>query len=191
MSVMTMVVFAAQFLDSSYVYSYFGVRGVVSLSSKAKLTGDGTWNNVYEVEKKGYETILANNTVHETAPNFASTATTNEGLYKAQDDLGTSYYFRGAVDNNWVKYGKYTKDTYITVDSNDNYSLVESCNGLNLCAKLASKGDDMYWRIIRINGDNSIRMIYTGTSAPDNSTKVVMTESMKQVSNMEQVKGVI
>ena len=35
----------------------------------------------------------------------------------------------------------------------------------------------MYWRIIRINGDNSIRMIYTGTSAPDSNTKVVMTES--------------
>ena len=98
-------------------------------------------------------------------------------MYKAQDDLGTSYYFRGAVDNNWLKYGKYTKDTYITMDSNRNYSLVESCNGLNLCAKLASKGDDMYWRIIRINGDNSIRMIYTGTSAPDSNTKVVMTES--------------
>ena len=54
---------------------------------------------------------------------------------------------------------------------------VESCNGLDNCLKIASKGDDMYWRIIRVNGDNSIRMIYAGTSAPDNNTKVVMTES--------------
>ena len=113
-----------------------------------------------------------------TSTDFANVTTASDkGMYKAQDDLGMSYYFRGAVDNNWVKYGKYTKDTFLTIDNNDNTSLVESCNGLNLCAKLASKGDDMYWRIIRINGDNSIRMIYTGTSAPDNNTKVVMTES--------------
>ena len=113
-----------------------------------------------------------------TSTDFAKVTTASDkGMYKAQDDLGTSYYFRGAVDNNWVKYGKYTKDTYITADSDGNYSLVDSCNGLNLCVKLASKGDDMYWRIIRINGDNSIRMIYTGTSAPDSNTKVVMTES--------------
>ena len=134
--------------------------------------------------KKGYETILANNggaasMTTLTSTDFANVTTASDkGMYKAEDDLGMSYYFRGAVDNNWVKYGKYTKDTYITADSNYNTSLVDSCNGLNFCIKLASKGDDMYWRIIRINGDNSIRMIYTGTSAPDNNTKVVITESI-------------
>ena len=113
-----------------------------------------------------------------TSTDFAKVTTASDkGMYKAQDDLGTSYYFRGAVDNNWVKYGKYTKDTFLTIDNNDNTSLVESCNGLDNCLKIASKGDDMYWRIIRVNGDNSIRMIYAGTSAPDNNTKVVMTES--------------
>ena len=160
--------------------------------SQAQLGGKNFTGKIYAISKgcssedgssvkKGYETILANNggkTVIEakTTPDFTTSATTNEGIYAAQDDLGMSYYFRGAVDNNWVKYGKYTKDTYITVDRN-NFSLVDSCNGLNICIKLASKGDDMYWRIIRINGDNSIRMIYTGTSAPDSNTKVVMTES--------------
>ena len=133
--------------------------------------------------KKGYETILANNggaasMTTLTSTDFANVTTANDkGMYKAQDDLGTSYYFRGAVDNNWVKYGKYTKDTYYTYDGDYNYSLVSSCDGLDNCFKIASKGDDMYWRIIRVNGDNSIRMIYTGTSAPDNNTKVVMTES--------------
>ena len=160
--------------------------------SQAQLGGKNFTGKIYAISKgcssedgttvkKGYETILANNggkTAIEakTTPDFTTSATTNEGIYAAQDDLGMSYYFRGAVDNNWVKYGKYTKDTYITVDRN-NFSLVDSCNGLNICIKLASKGDDMYWRIIRINGDNSIRMIYTGTSAPDSNTKVVMTES--------------
>ena len=162
--------------------------------SQAQLGGKNFTGKIYAISKgcssedgavvkKGYETILANNggvasITTLTSTDFATATTASDkGMYKAQDDLGTSYYFRGAVDNNWLKYGKYTKDTYITMDSNRNYSLVESCNGLNLCAKLASKGDDMYWRIIRINGDNSIRMIYTGTSAPDSNTKVVMTES--------------
>ncbi len=162
--------------------------------SQAQLGGKNFTGKIYAISKgcssedgttvkKGYETILANNggaasMTTLTSTDFATVTTASDkGMYKAQDDLGMSYYFRGAVDNNWVKYGKYTKDTFITADSNNNYSLVESCNGLNLCAKLASKGDDMYWRIIRINGDNSIRMIYTGTSAPDSNTKVVMTES--------------
>ena len=105
-----------------------------------------------ETIEPAYKTILANSKVNETTPNFASTATTNEGLYKAQDDLGTSYYYRGAVDNNWVKFGK------------------------------DSSGKDIYWRIIRINGDGSIRMIYTGTTAPMENTKVVMTGTGTQIS---------
>ena len=82
---------------------------------------------------------------------FANVTTANDkGMYKKADDLGTSYYYRGAVDNNWVKFGK--------------------------------EGDkDIYWRIIRINGDGSIRMIYSGTTAPTESTKVVMTGTVTQI----------
>ncbi len=100
------------------------------------------------------ETIKLGSTelvVNSETPDFNQIATTNEGLFKAQDDLGTSYYFRGAVDNNWVKFGK------------------------------DSSGKDIYWRIIRINGDGSIRMIYTGTTAPTESTKVVMTGTGTQI----------
>ena len=129
-------------------YIRYGARPVISLSSKAKLTGDGTWNNVFEVEKKGYETILANNTVNETTPDFSKVTTASEkGLYAADDDYTAttgmkSYYFRGAVDNNWVKFGK----------------------------DISNK--DIYWRIIRINGDGSIRMIYTGTTDPSTDSSV-------------------
>ena len=65
-------------------------------------------------------------------PDFSQVATTDEGVYAAQDDYGTSYYFRGAVENNYVKFAGY------------------------------------YWRIIRTNGDGSIRMIYDGTQAHAN-----------------------
>ena len=69
---------------------------------------------------------------NEGTPDFNTVATTNEGIYAAEDDLGTSYYFRGAVENNYVKFAGY------------------------------------YWRIVRINGDGTIRMIYDGTSAHAN-----------------------
>lgn len=111
---------------------------------------------VFSIE--GYKTILINNgggnTTYDSAityikgkptPTFSKVATTNEGMFAANDSQGTSYYFRGAVNNNWIKYGK------------------------------DSSNKDIYWRIIRINGDNSIRMIYSGTTAPTSSTSVVMT----------------
>ena len=139
----------------------------------------------YEV-LDGWKTILINNgngatTVEEaktyiegrttsTTPDFSTVATTNEGMYSAPDDLGTSYYFRGAVDNNWLKYGKYTKDMY-----NCNNGTISATDTGNSCTKIASSGDAIYWRIIRINGDNSIRMIYSGITPPTESTKVIKT----------------
>ena len=126
--------------------------------------------------KKGYETILANNggaasMTTLTSTDFATATTASDkGMYKAADDLGTSYYFRGAVDNNWVKYGKYTKDMY----NCKNGILSETDTG-DSCTKIATKGDNIYWRIIRVNGDGSIRMIYSGTNGPNVNTKVIKT----------------
>ena len=123
----------------------------------------------YDSEPKGYEKILLDNgngtTIVAEAkayiegkgiPDFSTTATTNEGMYAADDDYTAttgmkSYYFRGAVNNNWVKFGK------------------------------DSSGNPIYWRIIRINGDGSIRMIYSGTTAPTSSTATVMTGTGTQI----------
>ena len=67
-------------------------------------------------------------------PNFTKTSIDDKtnGIYSAKDDLGTSYYFRGNVTNNYVKFA------------------------------------NKYWRMISINGDGTIRMIYAGTSAHAN-----------------------
>ena len=66
---------------------------------------------------------------------------TNSYVCSAPDDYGTSYYFRGNVENNWVKFA------------------------------------NTYWRILRINGDGSIRMIYAGDAsvidALDNKEEVL------------------
>lgn len=51
----------------------------------------------------------------------------NEGLIKSVDNLGTSYYFRGNVLNNYVLF------------------------------------ENMLWRIVRINGDNSVRIVLNST----------------------------
>ena len=47
----------------------------------------------------------------------------DSGLFMAQDDYGTSYFYRGTVRNNYVDFAGFT------------------------------------WRIVRINGDNSVRLI--------------------------------
>lgn len=69
-------------------------------------------------------------------PNFASAATEDEGMFMTSDVYGSTYYFRGAVENNWVEFAGF------------------------------------YWRIVRINGDGSVRLIYSGTEAPTEEEKV-------------------
>ena len=64
--------------------------------------------------------------------NVIGVEATNSYLCSALDDYGRSYYYRGNVTNNYVKFAGF------------------------------------YWRIIRINGDESIRVIYDGTSAHKN-----------------------
>ena len=61
-----------------------------------------------------------------------SIESTNGYICSAPDDYGTSYYYRGNVTNNYVKFAGF------------------------------------YWRILRVNGDGSIRIIYDGTSAHAN-----------------------
>ena len=74
-------------------------------------------------------------------PDFSKTATTDEGLYMAEDDEGESYYYRGAVKNNYVSFAGFI------------------------------------WRIIRRNGDGSVRMIYSGKSTSDTGDDVTIGES--------------
>ena len=64
--------------------------------------------------------------------NVTGVEATNGHLCKAKDAYGDSYYYRGNVTNNYVKFA------------------------------------DKYWRIVRINGDGTVRVIYDGTSAHAN-----------------------
>ena len=186
--------------------------------SQAQLGGKNFTGKIYAISKgcssedgttvkKGYETILANNggktTIEaKTSPSFASVETSNAGMYSYTEGTGKTYYYRGAVDNNWVKYGKFKEDQIVyrgfydenSTDevwydgNNVNYidypTLAECQTGVNYgstynykCKELvyAHKGDDMYWRIIRVDKDNKIKMIYAGSKAPSENTKVAIT----------------
>ena len=187
-------------------------------ASQAPLGGKNFTGKIYAISKgcssedgssvkKGYETILANNggkiTIEaKAAPSFASIETGNKGMYSYTEGTGKTYYYRGSVDNNWVKYGKFkenqivyrgfrddTTNTDLWFDGEQvNYmdypTLAECQTGVDYdstynykCKEVtyAHKGDDMYWRIIRVDKDNKIKMIYAGSKAPSESTKVAIT----------------
>ena len=114
------------------------------------------------------------------ASNGSYIASITDGLYSMNDEDGVSYYYRGAVDNNNVQFGEYVSDYYVYENNGLYYQSLESCREANVgyedeCTqvKLANAGDKMYWKIVRVNGDGSLRLIYNGTSAnPDNSDLV-------------------
>ena len=85
--------------------------------------------------------IAKTNIKAKVTPDFSKTATTDEGLFMAEDDEGESYYYRGAVKNNYVSFAGFI------------------------------------WRIIRRNGDGSIRMIYSGKSTSDTGEDITIGKS--------------
>ena len=98
-------------------------------------------NLYFEKTSKVVKTVIGDIEVNTYTPDFSKSACDDsicesheKGIYETQDGDGTSYYYRGSVENNYVKFGGY------------------------------------YWRIIRINGNGSIRIIYDGTIAHDNGS---------------------
>ena len=100
--------------------------------------------------------------------------TVTAGLYKAQDDLGTSYYFRGNVENNLINFIKVREQTAGWIpDGIDDavFETQEACEQEMSAAGIYTnceyvEGGNIFlrWKIIRINGDGSIRLAYNGTS---------------------------
>ena len=103
------------------------------------LTKTRTKCTLYFTKTKKVNTVLGEIEVYEYTPDFTKSACDDEiceshekGIFETTDADGTTYYYRGSVENNYVLFA------------------------------------DRYWRIIRINGDGTIRMIYDGTEAHDN-----------------------
>ena len=115
-------------------------------------------NLYFKTGTKTVSTVLGNLEVYTYTPDFTKSACDDatcesheKGIFETTDDNGTSYYYRGSVENNYVYFAGY------------------------------------YWRIIRINGNGSIRMIYDGTSAHPNgessTDRQVGTSSFNPASN--------
>ena len=88
---------------------------------------------------KTIATVLGNIEVNTYVHDFTKSACDNatcesheKGIFETSDADGTSYYYRGAVENNYLKFAGY------------------------------------FWRVVRINGNGSIRIIYDGISAHEN-----------------------
>lgn len=83
---------------------------------------------IEDVEEYFYMTILNNNELKKpTTVVGEEISSTNEGLIEDKDDDGATYYFRGAVDNNYVSFA------------------------------------NLMWRIVRINGDGTVRLVLNET----------------------------
>ena len=144
----------------------YGKTGDKLLSLRKKVLAD----NELQVEKAHMFNYTSNGlTSGSTTPD--SNYVTN-GLYSTEDEDGTSYYYRGNVANNNVQFGEYQEDYYVYKYDSQYFQSLETCQSYNSsCSetnttkmKLASKGDKMYWKIVRINGDGSARLIYNGTN---------------------------
>ena len=125
-------------LDFSGV-AYYIVGGGTNISSSNVLSSytssSGTYlykvtsvttSNVGTANTNSYRIRYAFKTNRYTETELESDKS-DKGLYTAQDDYGTSYYYRGNVSNNNVYFA------------------------------------GAYWKIIRINGDGTIRLLYNGT----------------------------
>ena len=118
-----------------------------------------------------------------------NTATTTGTIYQTNktEDGSTVYYYSGNTTNNWVKFGKMEQELYKYGISSTSptdptsqivtYYYNTSCpsNAVS-CTKFYSVGDDIYWRIIRTNEDESIRLLYAGTSHDTTSGYIKMSE---------------
>ena len=92
-----------------------------------------------------YNTILTR-----TDFNTSITETTTGTIYKSAnesqyDNDGEVYYFAGNPTDNWVQFGE------------------------------NNSGQSLYWRIVRINGDESIRLIYNGTSTSQTGSSTMIS----------------
>ena len=125
-------------LDFSSV-AYYIVGGSTNISSSNVLSSytsssdtylykvtSVTTSNVGTTNTNSYRIRYAFKTNRYTETELESDKS-DKGLYTAQDDYGTSYYYRGNVSNNNVYFA------------------------------------GAYWKIIRINGDGTIRLLYNGT----------------------------
>ena len=94
-----------------------------------------------------YQTVLTRTSFSSTVTN-TTTGTIYKSANESQyDDFGEVYYFAGNPTDNWFQFGTNSSE------------------------------QPLYWRIVRINGDGSIRLIYNGTSTSQTGDSTMINTS--------------
>ena len=153
-----------QSIDSTYTFNGLEKDSVHTITVRV----EDAAGNVASASKEvtvglpAKDVILAHYQTVLTRTSFSSTVTktTTGTIYKSAnesqyDDFGEVYYFAGKPTDNWFQFGT------------------------------NSSGQPLYWRIVRINGDGSIRLIYNGTSTNQtgDSTMINTSQAFNRSSN--------
>ena len=121
------------FCEASFSTNYLGIittsskytdcEGIYQLINATKIESSTSSSNGSDIKTMNYQmTGYLYKQVEQESDK------SDRGLYMMEDEYGKSYYYRGSVTNNYVKFAGY------------------------------------YWRIIRQNGDGSVRLLYAGTT---------------------------
>ena len=109
------------------------------------------------------DTIMTSASVSDspkTVPGKVS-ATTNEGINKTQDDYGTSYYYRGSADNNYVQFANMCW-RIVRVTGNGAIKLVLQNNNSTDCT--ASSNQEQFLKLNSENAPVKLRKSFAGSA---------------------------
>lgn len=128
---------------------YYGEYKIFKITGAIKNKTKGT----SIVNKTEFDGVAYKMIGNEYTQNEIESDKSDKGLYQMNDEDGLSYYYRGSVNNNYVKFGGY------------------------------------YWRIVRINGDGSIRLLYAGDkpNATGTDLSTTLTDSTLSYSNTQKI----
>lgn len=112
------------FLTGVYSSIYSSLEGKYLSSFKGSDSYSGTSSDLPDI----FKVVSATETELTYIPSTRNITydSSKSGLYESIDDYGTSYFYRGAVENNYVKFAGF------------------------------------YWRILRINGNGTLRVVFDG-----------------------------
>ncbi len=122
----------------------FDLRLWINAKATYEDVKDETWegevkviNGIKEVEDLRILSNKMKTIAKTTTPDFTKTSTIDDGVYALEDNDGTSYYYRGASANNYLKLG------------------------------------NLYFRILRLNGNGSLRVYYDEIATDINSEETI------------------
>ncbi len=122
----------------------FDLRLWINAKATYEDVKDKTWegevkvvNGIKEVEDLRILSNKMKTIAKTTTPDFTKIETTDAGVYTLEDNDGTSYYYRGANTNNYLKLG------------------------------------NLYFRILRLNGDGSLRVYYDEIVTVENTEETI------------------